>query len=183
MITRSVALATALASLPLFQAPASAQVAGCDSVERYHVSAIERSDDLGTMFAVKVRKPGDTSPCDITETTADFIVGTVGDPLWLEALTPRYLVMSRSSGPQGDVAIFDLEGRSYVVDSPGADIAVDAAGVTFWEMLEPATPENCPQLAEYEAEGFGAVLAVETRLDFATGQVGPTGPTRCDPTQ
>ncbi|HWK15449.1 MAG TPA: hypothetical protein VNS02_13710 [Rhizobiaceae bacterium] len=173
----------ALAALAFGAQPALSQQFGCHSVPRFHVNAIEQKHDAGTLFAVKVRKPGDKSACRVTESSADFVVGANGDPLWFEALTPRYLIMTRSTGPQGDVVIFDLDRRSYVLDAPADEVAVSATSATFWERKAAATRKNCPQLAKYKADGLGAVITAETKFDFASGVAAATGQLRCDPTQ
>jgi len=180
---RPILAAAGVAALALSPHPAQAQEFGCHSVPRFHVNAIEQKHDAGTLFAVKVRKPGDKSACKVTQTSADFVVGANGDPLWFEALTPRYLIMTRSTGPQGDVVIFDLDRRSYALDAPADEVAVSATGATFWERKETATRKNCPQLAKYKADGLGAVVTAETKFDFASGVVTATGQRRCDPTQ
>ena len=183
-ILRNILLSCGVAAVAAFTAlPAQSQEFGCHSVPRFHVNAIEQKNDAGTLFAVKIRKPGDRSACKVTQGSADFVIGASGDPLWFEALTPRHLVMTRSTGPQGEVVIYDLDRRSHVVDAPADEVAVDASGATFWERKEAATRKNCPQFARYRADGLGAVITAETKFDFASGVATATGQRRCDATQ
>lgn len=171
------------AALVALACPAAAQEFGCQTTAGFAVNAIEQTEDVGTSFAVRIVKPGAKPVCPKGTKDADFVVGEAGEPLWLEALASHYLVMTRSTGPQGQIVIYDLATRNNVRDVLGNDVAVDATGATYWEEIDDATPRTCKEFAEYKKDGFGAVIAAETRFDFATGTSKVTGSRRCDPVQ
>lgn len=174
-------LACTLTLLTTFAAaPALAQAPVCHDGDRFRVAALEYADNAGTRFAVTPVDSGE--PCAFDE-SADFVIGSEGDPLWFGALRDPYLVLTRSTGPQGDVVVYDLAAKAKLLDVPADAFADDDAGVTFWERTEAGTERNCPRFAEYQANGLGAVIAVETRFDFASRQSTPTGNRRCDATQ
>lgn len=181
MIFRSVTLAILLATFSTVAA--SAQDFGCFSSDRFDVQAIEQTKDIGTVFAVKARAAGARSACPVKLAKADFAIGRAGDALWFEALAGRHLTLTRSTGPEGDLVIYDLERRTAVLDVPAGDVAADMKGVTYWERVAEGTRANCPKFREYAKDGLGAAIVAETRFDFATGQPKRSGTRRCDATQ
>ena len=181
MILRTAALGILLATLAAV--PASAQDFGCFSSERFDVQAIEQTKDIGTVFAVKARAAGARSACPVRLAKADFAIGKAGDALWYEALAGRYLTLTRSTGPEGDLVIYDLERRTPVLDVPAGDVAADPKGVTYWERVAEGTRASCSKFREYAKDGLGAAIVAETRFDFATGQAKRSGSRRCDATQ
>jgi len=179
-VSRVIALAAA--TFILLAAPAPAQEI-CHSAGRYAVLEIENADSVGTRFAVRIAPGAAKQLCDFDEAGADYVVGNENDPLWYAGITPRYLVMTRSTGPQGDVVIYDLDERKIRLDVPADEVEVDADAAIYWERVAEGTVANCPEYGEYQSNGLGAAIAAETRFDFAGGEAEATGRTRCDATQ
>ncbi len=155
----------------------------CHKAGKYSVLEMESEDSDGTQFAVKESDTSQPAPCPESDADADFVVGGDEEALWYAGLTPRYLVMTRSTGPEGDVVIFDLDQRRVALEAHADDVAVDDEGATYWERVADGTPENCPQFADYKANDFGAKIVAETRFAFSDATSSRTGEKRCDPVQ
>lgn len=170
-------------ALALVSAQAQAQNDTCRMAGRQDVLEIENTESAGTRFAVRSGSAAASRSCDFGEADADYVVGSEAEPLWFAALAERYLLMSRSTGPQGDFVVYDLDERRVLLDAPADDFAWDDAGAVYWERVAEGTAANCPEFAEYESNGLGAAITAEKRFDFATGSVDATGRTRCAATQ
>jgi hypothetical protein len=164
-------------------APAYAQEAQCFQNETALVITRERTDDVGMDILVRAPARGKIK-CEYRERAGDWIIGEPAEPLWYEGLAGNYLVLSRSTGPDGDIVIYDLVDRSVLLDAP-EDMSITIAddSVTFWQRTVPANEGNCPELAEYTANGLGAIIAEEQVLDVASGTIKATGQSRCSATQ
>jgi len=158
---------------------ASASEPQCHSNERYHVAALPYPDDAGNKFAV-TRLNGAAAParCSFDE-KADLVIGKAGDPLWFGELSGDGLILSRSTGPQGDLVVYDLASGTAVLDVPSDEYERKGNRVTFWQRMAQATAANCPDFAENTANGFGSVTAVEKVLDLASNTVSETGQSKC----
>lgn len=177
----------AMASMVLAALATSATHAAeveCHANKRYHVAAETYPEDAGARFAITAlegrKKP---KTCAFDATRADFVIGAAGDPLWFDKLAGRFLVLRRSTGPQGDLVVYDLDSRKPVLDAPADDYALDGKVLRYWERTAEATAATCPAFAEHQANGMGSVIAQEKTLDLATLKGGPTGKSRCDATQ
>lgn len=166
-----------------FAVSAQAQEAQCFQNEQFLVIAQERTDDVGTDFLVRAPAKGKIK-CEFVEAEGDFSIGNPDDPLWYAGLAGKYLALTRSTGPDGDVVIYDLDSRSKVVDvAADDDLAVDEDRVVYWERVAEGTDKTCPEFAEYQANGLGAVIAEERVFDATTGEIAKTGESRCSATQ
>ena len=95
-------------------------------------------------------------------------------------------MLNRSSGPDGEIVIYDLDGdlSAPTIDvSADDEIDVDPHKVTYWERIEPANSKNCPEFADFTSQGLGAVIATEMVFDTATGRANSTGRKHCSQTQ
>ncbi|KKB79854.1 hypothetical protein VW35_05020 [Devosia soli] len=175
----------ALAALALAgcSAPAFAEDAQCFQNETALVIAQTRTDEAGTDILVRAPAKGKIK-CEYEEREGDWIIGSPGDPLWYEALAGKFLVLTRSTGPDGDIVIYDLAIREKLVDEPADDeIVVTEDAVTYWQRIASGTADNCDRFAEYSEMGLGAVVAEERVLDLASGTIKQTGQSRCSSTQ
>ena len=154
------------------------EVAACHTSDSHAVADLP-NEDLGSRFLVTSAAAG----CADVAEDADFVVGDGGEPLWFAELRKDKLFLTRSTGPQGDLVVHDLTSDARLLDVPSDHFEIGDDSVVYWERTEEATPETCPQFAEYRENGFGAVIAEEKRLVF--GEAGPTatGERRCDSTQ
>jgi hypothetical protein len=180
-------IASALASVVLvaFYAPAlRAADIECHANKRYHVASETYSDDAGARFAI-TDLHGGAAPkrCIFDAAAADFLIGTKGDPLWFDTLAGRFLVLRRSTGPRGDLVVYDLDSRKPVLDVAADDYGLDGETLRYWERTAEGTASTCPAFAEHQANGMGSVIAVEKTLDLATMMGKATGNSRCDATQ
>jgi hypothetical protein len=165
-------LALTASALALTIAPALAQEAQCFQNDSFLVIAKERAEDVGMDILVRAPARGKIK-CEYAEHQGDFIVNPDG-----------YLVLTRSTGPDGDVVIYDLATRQVVVDEPAdAEVTVSDDAVTFWQRTKQGTAKNCREFDEYSSNGLGAVIAEERVLDVASGEIKATGEKHCSPTQ
>lgn len=151
----------------------------CHSSERYHVVALAHADGTGNRFAVtRLEGPAPTA-CLFDETRADFVIGVPGDPLWYGELAGDSLILSRSTGPQGDLVVYDLRTGKPILDVPADDYELSGDRLSFWQRGERATAATCPAFAENEANGLGSVTADLRTLDLGTGTVSDAGESKC----
>lgn len=153
--------------------------ATCHTSGSHAVMDLPNEDDLGSLFLVTAAAAG----CAKAAAEADFVIGDGEGPLWFQELRRDKLFLTRSTGPQGDLVAHDLTSNVRLLDVPSDDFAIDDDSIVYWQRVEQGTAENCPQLAEYQQNGFGAAIVEERRLVF--GEPGPTatGERRCDATQ
>ena len=175
---------TSLASAPL-ALPAWAQEAQCFQNESYRIIARQRAEEVGTDFIIRL-PAGEQIACLFEPRDGDVLIGSPDDPLWYEALLGNYLVLTRSTGPQGDLVIYDLAADPTVplIDLPAEDdMVIGETDIVFWERTTEGTADNCPQYAEHQSYGFGSVIVAQRIFDVATGRVSSTGLSRCNNTQ
>ncbi len=176
-------LALAASAFALTVAPALAQEALCFQNENFLVIAQERTEDVGMNILARAPAHGKIK-CEYVERADDFIVNPDGDALWYQGLAGNYLVLTRSTGPDGDVVIYDLATQEVFLDEPADDeVIVADDAVTFWQRTKAGTAKNCPEFGEYSSNGLGAVIAEEQVLDIASGEITATGEKRCSATQ
>jgi len=173
-------LAYPLAGLiALAAGPAAAQeIADCHTSDSHAVADLP-NEDLGSRFLVSAAAKGCVGAAD----EAGLVVGDGEEPLWFAELRGNKLFLTRSTGPHGDLVVYDLTSDVRLLDVPADEFDIQDDSVVYWERTEPATAQNCAQIAEYKADGFGAVISVEKRLVFAGRGPAATGRTRCDATQ
>lgn len=176
----------AFATAALFAAtslPALAEEAQCFQNDQFLVIAQERSEDVGTDILVREPAKGKIA-CVYAEQPGDYVVNPDGEPLWYEGLMGKYLVMTRSTGPDGNLVIRDLETQDLVLDEwVDDDVVLSSTEVTFWQRFEDGNADTCPEYAEYTANGLGAVIAHEQVFDSERGTITATGAERCSATQ
>lgn len=162
--------------------PALAADARCYANADYLVIAQERTDDLGT--DILVRRDGTIMPCSYEVRQGDVIIGE-GDWLWFEALEGHHIVMSRSSGPDGNIVIYDLASPEHpVLDVPAeAHPIVLPQDVIFWERTSEGDAETCPNYEQNTANGLGTAVAEETVFSLLDQSITRTGNMRCVATQ
>jgi hypothetical protein len=151
----------------------------CHSNDRYHVVARPYPDDAGNQFAVTRLKGSAPSTCVFDESKADIVIGEKDDPLWYADLSDDSLILSRSTGPQGDLVVYDLASGKPVLDVPSDEYELKGKLLSFWQRTEPATAETCPGFAENEANGLGSVTAVLRTFDLETRALSETGESKC----
>ena len=165
--------------------PALGQEAQCFQNENYLVIAQARTDEVGTDFIIRPPATGKIA-CLYEQRDGDILLGSPDDPLWYEALLGNYLVLTRSTGPQGDLVVYDLTTDLYtpLLDVRALDeITITDQTITYWQKLILGTAANCPQFAENTGYGLGSMIYEKRILDLATVTVAATGETRCASTQ
>jgi hypothetical protein len=171
-------------ALSLVTAPALAQEAQCFQNDQFLVISQERTDEVGADFLIRSPAKGKIK-CVFEQHDGDVLLGAPDDPLHFAQLLGHYLVLTRSTGPDGDLVIYDLEDPDApVLDVPADDeISATETELTFWERTVAGTAENCSDFAQYEEWGMGAVIAEEQVFNAADGSVTATGEKRCSATQ
>jgi len=168
-----------------FAAPASAYDAQCFQNAHYLVIAQQRAEEVGSDFIIRPPAVGKIA-CTFETRDGDIRIGEYEDPLYFTGLSRNYLVLTRSTGQDGNLVIYDLDAGAFepIVDLPADDeVIVGDNAVTYWERTAEGNEDNCPEFAEYSGYGFGAVIAEERILDTATGQISATGQSHCSSTQ
>lgn len=174
----------AAAFLALSAAPAFAQ-AECYQNEQFLVIAQERLDEVGTDFIIRPPARGKIG-CLYEINDGDTVLSNPGDPLHYEGLVGQYLVLTRSTGPQGNLVVYDLATDLFMplIDAGALDdIAIADESITYWQQLIGGTAVNCPEFAENTGYGLGSMIYEERVFDLATVTVAATGETRCSSTQ
>lgn len=181
---------TALLSALAFAAvvtPALAQDAQpqCYQSGAFFVIGQDRTETVGTDFIIKTLPKGSKTPACVFEATkADIQLNDQDEPFWYEAIAGTYLVLTRSTGPDGQIVIFDMSNGDKVIDTPSDDdITVADDTITYWERIDEGTAENCPDFADNTANGLGSQIAAETNFDVSSGKTSVTGQQRCSATQ
>lgn len=162
-----------------FAGSSSASEVECHQSKEFVVAVQELDDAPGTRIAVLPAH----AKCKFDEQKALFTIGSEDDSLWFEELIGKYLVLSRSTGPQGDLVVYDLTKKAPVLDVPSDDFEVYDGGILYWERVAIGTSRNCPQFSEYENDGFGAAIVENKRFNFSSAAIENFGEKRCDATQ
>lgn len=171
--------------LALAASPAVAQQAQCFQNDQYLVIAQERLDEVGTDFIIRPPAKGKIA-CVYEQREGDRLLGEPEDPLHFEGLAGPYLVLTRSTGPQGDLVIYDLAGDLYtpLLDVRAEDeVAITEDSITYWQQAIRGTAVNCPSFDENTGYGLGSMVYEERVLDLAALTLMATGNTRCSSTQ
>lgn len=163
--------------------PALADGARCYANADFLVIAEERMESAGTNIVV--RTEGAIMPCTYAVTEGDIVIGSEDEPLWFEALEGKHLVLRRSTGPEGNLVIYDLtRPEEPVLDVPAESHPIILPqDVIFWAFDAPGTAETCPAYSENTANGLGSMVTAETTYSFIDGSLAQTGDTRCIATQ
>lgn len=177
MTTMHIALLLACGCVSL--SSASMAEPQCYSNDHYHVVMQPYPDDAGNQFAVAKLKGAAPAACIFDEAKADMVIGKVGDPLWYAELSGDSLILSRSTGPQGDLVVYDLRSGKPVLDVPADEYELKGAKLSFWERTGPATAKTCPSFAENEANGLGSVIAALKTFDLASQTTTETDESKC----
>lgn len=171
--------------LALAASPAVAQQAQCFQNDQYLVIAQQRLDEVGTDFIIRPPAKGKIA-CVYEQREGDRLLGEPEDPLHFEGLAGPYLVLTRSTGPQGDLVIYDLAGDLYtpLLDVRAEDeVAITEDSITYWQQAIRGTAVNCPSFDENTGYGLGSMVYEERVLDLAALTLMATGNTRCSSTQ
>ena len=171
--------------LVLAAAPVAAQEAQCFQNEHFLVIFQDRTDEVGSDFIIRPPALGKVA-CTFETRNGDIRIGEAGDPLHFLGLAGPHLILSRSTGPDGDLVIYDLERSAFnpFIDVRADDeVTIETDRVVFWERTMTGTETNCPEFSEYTGYGLGAVIAEERVFEVETRAVTSTGKTRCSSTQ
>ena len=172
------------ALLALSATPAFAQ-AECYQNDQFLVIAQERLNEVGTDFIIRPPARGKIA-CLYEINDGDVVLSNPGDALHFEQLVGKYLVLTRSTGPQGDLVVYDLTTDLYtpLLDARALDdMTVTEDSITYWQQLIGGTAVNCPSFAENTGYGLGSMIYEERVLDLASVTVKATGETQCASTQ
>ncbi|HEV7344586.1 MAG TPA: hypothetical protein VGN60_03025 [Devosia sp.] len=165
-------IAFAVAMLGLAAIPALAQEAQCHQNDQFLVIAQERVDTVGADFIIRSPAQGKIK-CVYEINEGDEVLDNPDDPLHFQQLVGQYLVLTRSTGPQGNIVIYDLAADLLyppMIDVGALDdITVSDETITYWQQLVRGTAVNCPEFAEYTGYGLGAMIYEERRLRSAHG--------------
>ncbi|PWE56557.1 hypothetical protein DEM27_09255 [Metarhizobium album] len=181
---RPIAFASLAAAFLLTPLAAMAGEVECHANKEYAVAVQSDDEDAGAQFAVTaLRGKKKPASCRFDADKADLVIGEPGDPLWYGDQSGKYLILTRSTGPQGDLVVYDLSTGKAVLDVPADEYEVSGNTLAFWERTGEATAENCPGFAENQANGMGSAVVERKQLDLKSLKIDKTGEERCDATQ
>lgn len=161
-------------------APASVAGPQCHTTRDFLVVEQPLPEDAGNRFAIsRLEGRQAAATCKFEESKADFVIGSAGDALWFGEIAGHTLVLNRSTGPQGDLVVYDLDSGKIVLDVPADEYVLKDEAITYWQRTERATAVTCPSFAENEANGLGSVIAVEKTFGLAGRTVTDTGASKC----
>lgn len=156
----------------------------CHADKDFHVAVRPFEDEPGALFAVTALSGRAAHrTCAFDTSSSDFVIGKIGDALWYQDLAGKYLILQRSTGPQGDLVVIDLSTRKTVLDVPSDDFTLDGGTLTFWQRGAEATPANCATFKDNAANGLGSVIVSRKLFSITSGKVTLTKDTRCDAIQ
>lgn len=171
-----------LASLPFFASAAGHVV--CHDNARYRVVA-RPTDAVGTDFLVQHGgRESERQACNYTPRPGDLEIRNEGAEYFL-ALRGSKLVLDSGTAPEPrGLVIWDLDKRAKVYTGTySSPYRIDRTGMNFWMPSGEATQDNCPQAALWRAQGLGAALETQVRLNFADLTVRPSAAVRCSARQ
>lgn len=171
-----------LALFPLLASAADRPV--CHDERRFRVIA-KPTASVGTDFLVKQLGRGRSiPPCKYLVREGDLEIRNENAEYFL-GMTGSFLVLDSGTAPEPrGIIIWDLQKRQKMYTGTYAKpVSIDDRGITFWQQRGEATDANCPQAAGWRAQGLGAALETEVRLDFADMKPVPGAATRCSARQ
>lgn len=107
-------------------------------------------------------------------------------PEFVLGLTEHFLIVdSGTAPPPRGLVIYDLDIQtSTYTDTYSEPITIATGTVTYWASTKQVpTLANCPDLAQYKANGLGAVIESHVILDLSMLSKKALGESRCGPTQ
>jgi hypothetical protein len=157
----------------------------CHTSDAYHVVEQAFDEEPGARFAVtKLAGGAAPSDCVFDEKAADYVIGGEGDPLWFGELSGSTLVLTRSTGPQGNLVVYDLGSGEAILDAPADEYELKGKTLSYWERTTiKATAKTCPSFAENEANGMGSAIVALKTLNVETGTIKKAGERKCAATQ
>jgi hypothetical protein len=150
---------------------------------RSKMIATELGDEPGMLMTVNARDAAGKPDCSTSGETATLTVGGPGEALWFVDLTDDNMVLNRTTGPVGSVAVYNFSQKKLTMEAIATELQTDWWGVTFWKHEGQATAETCADFADNQQNGLGSVVIRETRFEFATGTTLANGRTGCEPVQ
>lgn len=153
--------------------------------ESYVVMTTPLKDSAGERVDVFNRPAVDGDTLVVSE--GDSILLTIGwMGCWFEGIIGDYILIASQTGPgSAPLDIYDLTTGKF---SCGAQVG-EAEGwdgylLTYWEPIDSvATPENCPESAEWTRYGLGAEFEEKVTLDIRSCSTKRWGEFRCVATQ
>lgn len=156
----------------------------CHANQDYLIVSKAYDEEPGLLFTVTtLKRAAAPKNCQFNPKKVDFIIGKKGDPLWFEGLDGDFLILTRSSGPDSDLVIYNLKTRKPVLDVPANDYKIKNKQVIFWQRVRVGTKADCPTFEKNEKMGLTSTMTAQKIFDMRTGMVRDTGKTGCDTTQ
>jgi hypothetical protein len=155
----------------------------CEVSANWRVVATEMAEAPGMTMDINKRDAGGQPDCNTKDVKPEFTLGGPAQPLWFTSLSSDYLVMFRAADPVGSLVVQNLTDKAIVLDVESDETNADSWGVTYWELKEPANAGNCPQFADFAAQGYVSSIKHEMRFDFAAKTSLSSGKTKCEPRQ
>lgn len=168
-------------------APVSAVASGnCHESDQYFIVTQNRDGEVGQDILIKKKSsPSDTPQCVYQKGAGDIEL-TDNGPTYALALIGQYLLLDSGTAPfPRGLAVYDISKQAQVyTDRYSGPTKAGEHSYTYWQPIDTEpTAANCPNLAEWQANGLGAGMERHVTLDLATLQVKDLGETRCSARQ
>lgn len=186
------------AALALIAATAAAPAAEtvrwtCAQNDRHLVVQRDNPDGTGDLITVRRVAPDKAPPCSPQPLPGDYDANPKQDALYLIALKGDFLILTESTGPQGELLIVDIPARKPLLRTgfstedgcdPArfgcADFTIADGKVTFWRTTqENAAAKNCPSLKEIRKLDLTPTIERQTEFDFASRKLVDRAERRC----
>ncbi len=156
----------------------------CMASSEYVVFVRSRGDTVGSDFIVRALNgaPAPSGPvCTYVPASGDTTL-TQFTAAYEKLVSGRLLVLDVGTAPYPrTLEIYDLAAeRTVYTDKYSGPATFATTSVEYWQPIDTTpTPTNCPELATYKAEGFGAGIEERVTLELSTLTVTRSGSLRC----
>lgn len=136
------------------------------------------------VFVLRPAAPGGAD-CDDSVRAGDRTIARHPHEQFLAVAGGR-LMLDRGTGPDGRWLVArDIAGRAPDAEWPYSELVrADGEQLVVWRSDSAApTPARCPELATWRANGLGAAIERQWRIEPATGRLQALDAWRCAPRQ
>ena len=141
--------------------------AHCLKGTHFTVAFRERANAVGSLIIAHPLEGVGASACTLKRGKASFAIGGADDALYVQGLIGDILVLDVGTGPDRQLTLYDLSKRREILSlayDSDAPLALSADAIELHEIVDGASPENCPDYKKFEADGLTAALARPIRL-------------------
>lgn len=162
--------------------PLSASDVECHDGSAYAIVTRSRDGEVGQDILIKKKSSSSSTPqCVYQKEDGDIELAEDG-PTYALALIGEYLLLDSGTAPfPRGLAVYDISKQKEVyTDRYNGPTEAGEHSYTYWQPVDTKpTATNCPELAQWEANGLGAGIERHVTLDLSTLKVQDLGEMRC----